>query len=301
MAKRIRPTYQHFFGAEAPLAAVPLTLLRRCIGVHLIKNVDGVRLKIDLRDYVTAYQMVFRGSYEPIETALVRAMIGPGDVVVDVGANIGYFTVLMGKLVGPTGCVFAVEPDDRNFELLSENVARNGLVVNTVLKRAAAGETAGILRLFKSRVNFGDHRVWTSRARSSGERERESSSVDVISLDSLIGPDRRINFIKIDVQGYEPAVIAGLSLAFAQQRIGAMLVEFWPSGIAGAGFDPSAFLRTLFGYGLSIWHVKASELVEILDDNFAETVPPSQYVNLFIANRKLVGERLSDLLGSFDA
>lgn len=301
VANAIRPTYQRFFGVDAPLAAIPLDLLRRAVGAHLIKNVDGVPLKIDLRDYVTAYQMVFLGSYEPVETALVRAIIKPGDVVVDVGANIGYFTVLMGNIVGPSGCVFAIEPDDANFELLTDNVKRNGLGGNTILKRIAAGGTNGNLRLYKSRVNFGDHRVWTSHIHSSGEREREFASVGVIPLDSLVGSDRRIDFVKIDVQGYEPAVIAGLTRAFSERRISAMLVEFWPAGMTGAGFNPSAFLRALFDYGLSIWQVHPKQLEEISEENFGESFQPSQYVNLFIANRDLMRERLDDLLSSFHA
>ncbi len=103
-------------------------------------------------------QRVALGKYEPYETQLILRQTKIGDTVVDVGANIGYYTLLLANKVGKTGKVYAFEPDKINFEILAKNVKENNLE-NVVMINAAVGKKEGKLKLHRSEENFGDHKL----------------------------------------------------------------------------------------------------------------------------------------------
>jgi tRNA G37 N-methylase Trm5 len=104
-------------------------------------------------------------TWEPVETELLRKLIKPGDVVLDVGANIGYYAVLFGRWVGDGGWVIAVEPEPDNFSLLCRNLAANGSS-NVIPLPVAASDRFGELALYLSSDNKGDHRAYDSHPSS---------------------------------------------------------------------------------------------------------------------------------------
>ncbi|MDQ3242738.1 MAG: FkbM family methyltransferase [Gemmatimonadota bacterium] len=112
-------------------------------------------------DPVDSLLLSMRGIYEPAETALVQQLVGPGSTVLDIGANIGYYTLQFAELVGASGRVIAFEPDPANFELLARNTQLNGYLNVTLVQRAASN-TAGILNLHRSITNWGDSRIFDS-------------------------------------------------------------------------------------------------------------------------------------------
>jgi hypothetical protein len=120
-------------------------------------DVFGSVLRLDPED------SLYLGShpYEPYLTKLVMDLIRPGDVVVDVGAMIGYYTVIFARLVGADGTVYAFEPDPENFAILEENVSLNGYS-HVRLERAAVSDRAGTGRLYLNTSNRGDHRIFDS-------------------------------------------------------------------------------------------------------------------------------------------
>ena len=89
-------------------------------------------------------------------TTFLKAHVGPGQTAIDLGANIGYFTLLLAQLVGQDGQVVAFEPDPENFQLLERNVRANGYT-NVAVRREAVADYSGRAPLFLSDVNPGDH------------------------------------------------------------------------------------------------------------------------------------------------
>jgi FkbM family methyltransferase len=140
------------------------------------------------------------GEYGTEEANSFRQLIGPGSVVADVGANIGSHTLLYSQLVGETGRVLAFEPQPKIFHMLCANVALNG-IGNVTTYQAGVGQKLGTMRVStpneEKRVNFGGI--------SLGEEGTEI--VDIVTLDSL--NLERLDFVKIDVEGMEEAVIRG--------------------------------------------------------------------------------------------
>ena len=158
-------------------------------------------------------QRIALEKYEPYETELILRQVKSGDIIVDVGANIGYYTVLFADKVGKSGKVIAIEPDPINFEILQKNIKENKLF-NVVAVQAAVGKENKKMEIFKSKTNFGDHRLWQNPSKSPfDERETSRKPVQIFCrrLDDLLkdlGYDK-IDLIKVDTQGWEPEVFAG--------------------------------------------------------------------------------------------
>src|SRR5713101_7274358 len=116
----------------------------------VITELDGdgrpVRLFVDLADHVIGLNIV-RGRYEVDEIAFVRSVLKPGDTAIDVGAHIGFFTMQMAAMVGPTGAVYAFEPFDSNANLFERSVAENRFGDRVVFQRAAVGASSGTATL----------------------------------------------------------------------------------------------------------------------------------------------------------
>ena len=155
-------------------------------------DVLGHRMYLDAED---SLDLSWNQDYEPCETRFCLSQLRDGDVALDIGANIGYYTLLFARRVGPRGHVFAFEPEPSNFALLTKNVQLNGYT-NVTLVNKAVSDTNGRLRLFLSMGNNADHRVYDS------QDGRHSVEVESVRLDDhFAGFSRAINFIKMDIQG----------------------------------------------------------------------------------------------------
>jgi FkbM family methyltransferase len=191
--------------------------------------------------------------WEPVESSVVLGLLGPGEVFLDLGANIGYYTILASFACGPQGAVYAFEPDPANFDLLERNVALNGLR-NTVTVNAAVGATTGSVTLFHSEDNRGDHRTYDTGDRTSSVLVRK------VALDDwFAGRSSRVDFVKMDTQGSEVEIIDGMrGLIEANRRHLRMVVEFWPFGLAGSGKSAAALVERLRRFGFSVQKVDES-------------------------------------------
>lgn len=148
-------------------------------------------------------QRIALEKYEPYETELILKQVNKGDIIIDIGANIGYYTVLFADKVGKTGKVIAIEPDPINFEILQKNIKENKLR-NVVAVQAAVGSENKKMILYKSEENLGDHKLWKNGAAINKE-------VFCRKLDDLLKDlgYEKIDLIKVDTQGWEPEVFAG--------------------------------------------------------------------------------------------
>ena len=176
-------------------------------------------------------------SWNPEEYAAFREATQPGDVVIDAGANGGSYALLFGQWVGPSGRVYAFEPDPRAFAALVGHVALNGLGDRVLPIRAAVGETTGLARLHLASASG------LSRVDAGGAVAGES--VDVISIDDFCARQKITpRIIKIDVEGSELQVLRGArrTIAAAGPRI-AVFAEMHPSVWSHTGISASDIIR----------------------------------------------------------
>lgn len=183
-------------------------------------------------------------TWEPDEGTFVRGLLKPGMTVVDIGANVGYSSLLFARLVGPTGRVLAIEPDTANYALLCANIWQGG-ARNVEPIRAAAHRVNGTTPFSLSDVNTGDHR---SYAHSAAHRIVQ---VRTVRLDDLLRSDTAIDLIKLDIQGTEHVAVQGME-ATIRRACSRLVVEFWPVGIAEFGDRPIDVLSYYRSLDLSI-------------------------------------------------
>ncbi len=193
------------------------------------------------------------GVYEPFETNLFFKEIKAGQTVVDVGANIGYYTLLAARLVGPEGKVYAFEPDPTNFALLQKNVEANGYT-NVVLSTHALSHRNTKAKLYLNPANRGDHRIYDSGV------GRETVPIDTVTLDSYLGKKTgRVDFIKMDIQGAEPLALEGMKKTIKANKGLKLITEFSPDSIKLCGSDPKKYLTTLQALGFKLSEVSEKD------------------------------------------
>lgn len=172
-------------------------------------TIDGIRMRLYLPDLVQGYIYYF-GQWEPTITDYVRRNLQSGDTFIDVGANVGYYSLMAARRVGAEGHVHAIEPSPKIFSMLSENVRLNH-TGNLSLHPMATGEVCGRSEIFNAETSA--NIAATTLRVSKGTRRKFQSEglVDVKPLATIVPTDQLLSarLIKIDVEGAEGATIRG--------------------------------------------------------------------------------------------
>lgn len=181
---------------------------------------------------------------------MIRRLCRPGDFVLDIGGNIGWYTVVISQLIGPSGRVMTFEPDPDNFAMLQRHVGRCAVRPTVDLFQEAVGATRGTVHLFLSDSNLGDHRTFDEGA------GRASIEVQQRSLDSILAAEvRKPDIVKSDTQGAEGQIIKGARQLLATGWRPVLLIEFWPYGLSGSGTDPMSLWRELADLGYALYEM----------------------------------------------
>lgn len=202
-------------------------------------TIGAHRLTLDVTEF-TAGPLYFGGSvYEPETTAFFVRHLKPGDVFVDIGANHGYFTMLAASIVGPNGRVDAFEPNPRVFAQLEAHARINRFDRTVALHACALADRAETgARLYVSQVesNSGLSSLTPNQAALDAGGLSEAGTVPVVvdTFDAWLATSghSRIDLVKIDVEGAEARVLAGMSAALRSGRIAALVIETSPGGPA---------------------------------------------------------------------
>lgn len=215
---------------------------------------DRSRVWVDLHRNA-ASKVLYANPPDHPEMLTWRRVLGPGDLFIDVGANIGSYTIWAAELGAE---VIALEPAKDTFALLKENVALNGYQVKPI--EAAAGSACGITRFTTGRdcVNHLD--------------PEGSVETKMVTIDSII-KDRTVAGMKVDVEGFEFEVLRGCERALSERRIELIQLEWNTTSIDAVGADrqPIADLLTQYGYSLCRPDRKGI-LVPLTDVNFGPDV-----------------------------
>jgi FkbM family methyltransferase len=197
-------------------------------------DTDVGELLVPAHDTVIVPMLREHGTWEAEEATIAERALteSSGELVIDVGAHIGYLTHRIARSTDAT--VLAVESEPLNAGLLCLNLLRNGLT-HVLPIHAAAGESTGLTQFSLDPTNTGDHRAFARDGFDGGV-------VACLALDDLIPAETTVGFVKIDAQGMDHAVIRGMRRIVANSRP-LMLTEFWPSGIIEFGDSPSSVIR----------------------------------------------------------
>jgi FkbM family methyltransferase len=253
--------YNELFSAK-PLRFVANKLIQLAIPKTIKIGDDS--LILNQKD-VGVSGMLALGVYEKFELELFRSTIKAGMTVVDIGANIGLYSVVAGKKA-INGRVFSYEPEDENFSILSRNIKGNNLD-NVSAFKVALSDIRGARSFYFTEDNRGTHSFADNR--STGQAITVKTDTLDGSLSEIVPFVTAVDVIKIDVEGAEPLVFEGMKNIISQSPHLIMFIEFYPKAIMRLGRSPIKFLETLRGFGLSISIINEDEkkLVPVGDFN----------------------------------
>ncbi|MBI3312896.1 MAG: FkbM family methyltransferase [Candidatus Omnitrophica bacterium] len=209
--------------------------------------ISGMRMHAHSFDRYLALWIKKINLANSFEIKLIENFCRSGMSAVDIGANIGFYSMMFSRAVGPEGKVWAFEPDPLNFSMLERNLSQNA-IQNVYAVNKAAGPNSGASFLYQSKWHTGDHRIVDH-----GEG-REKIPIKILALDEFFA-DKNIDFIKIDIQGAEGMALEGMKKTLARNPNVVILMEFWPMGIRECGGVPEDVLIHLQDLGFVIENI----------------------------------------------
>jgi FkbM family methyltransferase len=197
-----------------------------------------------------------------------------GMTALDIGANIGLYSIFLAELVGTEGKVFAFEPDPVLFEVAIANAQQNEKDGIIKLHNLALGSEAAPGVLYRTSFNSGDNRLKASPA------HQDAVAVHIARLDDLL-PDVKIDFIKMDVQGWEAEVLRGMERILRTNAKLTIYFEYWPEGLRRAGEHLSAPIDILRQNGFQVFLPDQGEpLTDRQIENLGQKYTGNRFVNL---------------------
>ncbi len=249
-------------------------------------------LNVDLRDQIVARLLYLEHTYEQEVLNFIEQVDLKGSVCVDVGANLGLHSVFLSGRVGEQGAVVAFEPESHNFDLLTQNLKQNQCA-NVVAHQKAVGDQAGIAHLQIDRVNFGDHRTV-----SEANGQAAIQSVEIVRLDDALTSiaEGKIKLIKIDVQGHEVAVLAGMKETIRRNPEVLLLIEVFPAALRESGHSATELVLNLQALGFKGWEIHPHRVFPALSAESYELIHDGKDVNLVFAKNE---KELNQLMANY--
>lgn len=197
---------------------------RKIFGKKMEFRLDGVGL--DLKEENILKQLAMDGIREKSATEIMKNFIQPGDVLLEAGANIGYYVLLEASLLKNKGKIYAIEPEPKNIELLKKNVSLNKLDTLVEVHHMAFSDKSGVLPLYLSKeANL--HSFIKPK-----QKNYQTVMVKMSTIDEFMKKRSDINFIRMDIEGYECKVIDGMKKFLKKKGPLKLFIELHPQLVA---------------------------------------------------------------------
>ncbi|MDX1417130.1 MAG: FkbM family methyltransferase [Candidatus Promineifilaceae bacterium] len=215
-------------------------------------DLNTFKLYVRLNDFATSAPIARTKSYEPAVTAQIRRLLNPGNTFVDVGANVGYFTMLAASITGTSGQVIAFEPNPANGELIRLSISENSFERIVTYHQAAVGAFEGTLELLVRGTHSNARLLTDSSYKLPSERPLD---VPIVTLDQTLSTLDALHVIKIDVEGAENLVWQGMQQVVERHRP-AIIFEYFPESIrAVSKCEPQDMLHNISAVGYQLYWI----------------------------------------------
>jgi FkbM family methyltransferase len=188
--------------------------------------------------------------------------------LVDIGAHLGYFSLLAAKKVGSTGHVYAFEPQHDNCEMLGKSVLSNEFQNRVTIVEKAVTDCIGSVDLYYAEPGDGEASIYGRNA----EGKDVHRLVETITLDEFFAAEGwpKVDIIKMDIEGAEKLALEGGRELIRRNPQLKMVMEFGPDVQAAAGVSPEELINTLLGVGFTQFSIIESELKPL---NMPQDIP----------------------------
>ncbi len=233
-------------------------------------------------------ELIYKGEFERQEQQFINTFLKQGDIFVDIGANVGLFTLIAAHRVGKSGHVYAFEPCEKAYQRLLANVQLNRLT-NTSCYQLALSDKKGHVNL---KIPMDGYDAWSSLGYPYEGNAIKDETVQTVTWDDFAQEHdlvEKVIMMKIDVEGWEARVLSGGHKTLSRTDAPILQVEFTDQASQLAGTSCTELYHTLekLGYKMFIYNVKERKLIQ---DPLRESYP---YVNLIAA--KSLGRIVSRL------
>lgn len=210
---------------------------------QVVREINGIKYDLDLSEVIDA-SLYYSGTFEPKIEKLMADNLSAGMNVIDIGANIGYHTFRMASAVRP-GVVYAIEPTSTAYTKLLRNAELNPKIDNIQFIKVGLNDSEAGEQEIAFRGNY----------RLDGKTELTKERIRLTTLDSVVKERgiERVDFIKLDVDGFEGKVLKGASETL-QRFKPRLIAEVTPSEIVKNGDDPVELIRSLVSLGYAFFN-----------------------------------------------
>jgi FkbM family methyltransferase len=218
----------------------------------------------------------FKKKQDAFELSLLKKYIRPGDVILDIGANIGFYARILAQLTGPHGKVHCFEPDKKNYAHLQKNTAD---LANVTINNSAVGPVTGTLTVYTSAELNVDHRTYKPEHY---DNEFQIPSVAIDDYIQKVGL-KKVDLVKIDIQGFEMEAVKGMTELLRSKDL-RIISEFWPYGLRTAGSSATAYFNHFISLGYNCYLLDANQLT-LLTETKVKALEPlgkEHYFNILI-------------------
>jgi FkbM family methyltransferase len=205
----------------------------------------------------------FKLKNDKTEIELLKKIIKPGDHILDIGANIGFYAKLLSQFATGKGKVYCFEPDSQNFKYLQQNTKD---IANIELFNKAVSDKTDVIKVYKSKLLNVDHRTYPVNNYDSVEEITSVSIDELIKVQTIA----KVNVIKIDIQGFELTAFGGMKHLLSSSTDLKIIAEYWPHGFKRAGTSAIAFYDFFNELGYSFYLIDNNTLNKITKEYIVE-------------------------------
>ncbi|AKP48487.1 FkbM family methyltransferase [Bacillus smithii] len=263
---------QHYYYNYEDIPADPV--------IHNVK-MDNIafKMKLNLREFIqnTIYNY---GYYEKNETQFLLKKIQAGQTVFDLGANVGYYTLMLAQKVGSSGTIHSFEPDSKNFRQLIENIHLNQLL-NVVANQVAASNSNSYVTLYSNSDEHGGMKSFMQQF----EHVYAQEKVETIRLDDYIKQNKidKVDFIKSDIEGAEMLAFQGAENLLSSSDAPDIMLEINPIGLSKLGFSDIELQKLLIDYGYKIYLIEDSGTLKHIQSK----IKVEKSINVFATKKEI--------------
>lgn len=258
---------------------------------ELAELASGLRLKVNLCER-EGRRLYLGEEYEPYEMALVGKLVNPGAVFFDIGAHVGLYSLTASRLVGPTGMVHAFEPALRTYDVLTTNLYLNG-AANVVTNRIAINDQSGEVDLLVNRESG-----LTSLGATGRGQIIDVEKVASVSLDQYTATEgiAELDFLKIDVEGYEGHVLRGARGVIERSPNMAVLCELAGKNYRALNLSNDEVINLMCAWGFEAWEINSTRpaLDRLKQNRLSDTVQNVLFVRPDTPMQHVLVESIGD-------
>lgn len=261
------PHFKSLLGMVKAMARTPTTTLVAAppqrmavyLGDHkaLTRTIYGHKIFVDTHDIGITPHILLDGFWEQWVTDLFRSLLRPGMTVVDIGANLGYYSILAADGIGPAGRLVAFEANPGLAEFLHSNLAVNGFLDRSTIEPQAVLASSGTVRFGVFERYLGGSSIYASEDTAVSQRDKiKMIDVPTISLDAYFRPGQKIDLIKIDAEGAEPSILQGARRVLTENQDIEVIMEFAPSVFEKGYGSAGKVYEDIAAMGFAIYRIE---------------------------------------------